>query len=243
MSSVDVQLITHCWKYSKALAYQMSGLVLDPPKSEVQLTVFFNDEDQDTVNTIRTLYPHLPVNVHLDARSLPKPQLFRRAIGRNIACLESPARTWTLCTDSDYIWSGTAIDEIAGTVVEPQTALIFPGTYWKQLSHALGDEYLARQATPQVLGLDHRDFEESSIDKAIGGIQLVRADVARKHGYLSHTKWMEPHTGPRFACCRCDRAYRGWIKDLGYDIKSVPGCMPYRIRHTKNGREVTEVSN
>lgn len=240
----DVEIVTHCWKYSRALAYQISGLVLEPPKCNVQLTVFYNEEDEDTKHTIKTLDSQLPSNVYLVPLQLRKPELFRRAIGRNIACLGTLAKGCLILTDADYIWPGRAVDEVLELGISPETAITFPESYWKQLTHAIGDEYLARQATPQVLPLDPRDFEESSIDKAIGGIQVYRADVARQFGYLNGTKWMEPHRGDKFACCRCDKAWRGWLKEKGHEPKAYAGGgKPYRIRHTRNGRVFADINN
>lgn len=239
----DVEIVTHCWKYARSLAYQMSGLILDPPKCEVQLTIYWNEEDEATRNTITTLYPQLPVNVHLAPRCLDKPRLFRRAIGRNEACLQSLAGACLILTDADYVWPGGAIDEVLARGVTPTTALTFPHHYYKQIDHETGDSYLERQVVPKVLPLNPKDFEHCRIGKAIGGIQVYDAHVARKYGYLNGTKWMTPHRGEKFACCRCDRGFRGWIADKGYEPKDFDGGEPWRIRHSKKGREFEDVAN
>lgn len=232
----DVEVVTHCWKYARSLAYQMSGLILDPPKCEVQLTIYWNEEDEATRKTITTLYPQLPVNVHLAPRCLDKPKLFRRAIGRNEACLQSLAGACLILTDADYVWPGGAIDEVLANGLTPETGFTFPAYYWKQVDHATGDAYLAKQVPPQVLGIDPRDFENCRIGKGIGGLQIFRADVARQYGYLNGTRWMNPHKGEKMACCRCDAAWRGWIAERGHRPKDFEGGMPWRIRHSVKGR-------
>lgn len=239
----DIEIVTHCWKYSRSLSYQLSGLILQPPKCEVQLTVYWNQEDEATSRAITTLYPQLPVNVHLVPRHLNKPQLFRRAIGRNEACLQTLAKACLILTDADYVWPGGAIDEVLANGVSQETAFTFPHHYWKQASHESGDQYLARQAEPQALPLNPVDFEHCRIGKAIGGLQIYRADAARKFGYLNGTKWLTPHRGEKFACCRCDRGWRGWITEKGHPPKDFDGGEPWRIRHSRKGREFEDVEN
>lgn len=238
----DVEILTHVWHYSRSLAYQISGLILDPPKCSVQLTVYTNAEDEGTIKVIQTLYKNLPPNVNIQPRMLDKPKLFRRAIGRNEACLGTLAKACVVMTDADYVYTGTALDEILSNGLSDETAFTFPHHYWKQKTHELGDAYLARQDPPQVLGLDPADFESCRIGKAIGGLMIYRADTARELGYLNGTKWLTPHNGPRFGCCRCDRGFRVWLADKGHVSKDFDGGMPWRIRHSVKGR-CEEVEN
>lgn len=240
---VDVEIVTHCWRYSRSLAYQISGLILNPPQCDVQLTVFCNPEhDKRTLDVIQAMRPSLPENVFVVSQFLETNRLFRRSIGRNEACLHTAAKSYTLLTDSDYVWTGRAIDEILENRSNCQAALRYPARYWKQIDHATGDAYLARQEVPQILGLAPEDFESCRIGKAIGGIQIYRADLARELGYLNGTKWLNPHRGPRFACCRCDKAFRYWLVGKGYTIEDIEYAMPWRIRHSKKGR-VEDVDN
>ncbi len=241
---VDVEIVTHCWRYSRSLAYQISGLILNPPQCDVQLTVFCNPEhDKRTLDVIQAMRPSLPENVFVVSQFLETNRLFRRSIGRNEACLHSPAKSCIILTDADYIWPGRAIDEVLQNGISAEAVLTYPCRYWKQVDHSSGDAYLALQDEPKVLGLESKDFESCRIGKAIGGIQVYRADVARELGYLSGTKWLNPHRGPRFACCRCDKAFRYWLVGKGHKIKDFEGGMPWRIRHSVKGREVTEVDN
>lgn len=241
--SHDVEIVTHCWKYSRSLAYQLSGLVLSQPKCEVQVTLFCNSEDERTALTVRNLYPQLPVNVHLVVRMLDKPFLFRRAIGRNLACKETKATGCLILTDADYVWPGYAVDQVLEHSLNADTAFTFPHHYWKMLDHETGDRYLALQDNPQVLTMKPEDFSFERIGKAIGGIQVYRADAAREHGYLDGTKWLNPHRGEKFACCRCDRAWRGWIAERGHEPQDFDGGEPFRIRHSRKGREFGDIDN
>lgn len=231
---MDIQLVVHCWRYGKALAYQMSSLILDPPKCSVEYTVYCNEEDESTMRTLMALHGELPPSVCLIIRHLPKPKLFRRAIGRNEACLGSLAKHLVLLTDVDYCWSGTALDELLANY--EGRPLCYPHHYMKQKDHELGDACLALQEEPKILALNPDEFESCRIGKAIGGIQVVSADLAREHGYLNGTRWMQPYTGDHFACCRCDRAARVMWDGLGYKFEDIDGAMPWRIRHSVKGR-------
>lgn len=231
---MDIQLVVHCWRYGKALAYQMSSLILDPPKCSVEYTVYCNDEDESTMRTLQALHGELPPSVCLIIRHLRKSHLFRRAIGRNEACLGSLAKHLVLLTDVDYCWSGTALDELLANY--EGRPLCYPHHYMKQKTHELGDACLALQEEPKVLALNPDEFEPCRIGKAIGGIQVVSADLAREHGYLNGTRWMQPYTGDHFACCRCDRAARVTWDGLGYKFEDIDGAEPWRIRHSVKGR-------
>lgn len=239
--SLEIDLVSHCWHYSRSLAYQISGLILDPPDFPVQLTIFCNPEDKDTINTIQTLYPKLPPTVCLVPRAQDKPKLFRRGIGRNDACLGTLAASVVICTDCDYVWGAKALREVLENY--QNAPLSFPHHYMKQKSHELGDACLALQETPQVLGLNPDDFDHCRIGKAIGGIQVIRADLAREHGYLNGTRWMTPHNGPRFASCRDDRGYRCHMANLGYIFTDFDGGEPWRIRHGRKGRIEDDIAN
>jgi len=50
---MKLEIVVHCWRYSRMLAYQLSSLVLFPPKDvEVALRVFGTYADIPTMNMI-----------------------------------------------------------------------------------------------------------------------------------------------------------------------------------------------
>ena len=50
---MQLQIVSHCWNYSRLLTYQLSSLVLHPPrKLDVTMTVFYNEEDTRTCEVL-----------------------------------------------------------------------------------------------------------------------------------------------------------------------------------------------
>jgi hypothetical protein len=50
---MNVEIISHCWRYSRLLTYQLSSLVLYPPQQvRVTATVFLTEEDTPTVDVV-----------------------------------------------------------------------------------------------------------------------------------------------------------------------------------------------
>ena len=45
----DIEIVTHCWLYTRLLAYQLSSLLLHPPKVNVLVDVFCCPDDPKTV--------------------------------------------------------------------------------------------------------------------------------------------------------------------------------------------------
>ena len=142
--SLEIDLVSHCWHYSRSLAYQISGLILDPPDFPVQLTIFCNPEDKDTINTIQTLYPKLPPTVCLVPRAQDKPKLFRRGIGRNDACLGTLAASVVICTDCDYVWGAKALFPAARCRLfrrgRPVQSRLCPGVWLFEVSKGANKE-------------------------------------------------------------------------------------------------------
>ena len=53
MTPMHLEIVSHCWHYSRLLTYQLSSLVLHPPTEvAVTVTVFLAEEDEDTVFTL-----------------------------------------------------------------------------------------------------------------------------------------------------------------------------------------------
>lgn len=97
----QLQIVSHCWQYAHLLAYQMSSLALSPPThAKLQYTLFYAPEDSDTQNLIWHFDERDVPNVKWDWQPLPREQLLRRAIGRNLAARASTA---------DWVGSQTAI--------------------------------------------------------------------------------------------------------------------------------------
>ena len=83
---------------------------------------------------------------------------------------------------------------------------------------------------PRVVDIDPTEFVEKRYGRAIGGVQIVRGDFARKYGYLHDVaKYQQPVEHP-FGDFRDDIAYRDFVRSFGRIVGiDLPGM--YRLRH------------
>jgi hypothetical protein len=227
---MQVEIVTHCWNYSRLLTYQLSSLLLYPPKVETLVTVFAAKGDQDTINVVEG-FRKLGVNARLWI--LPKPNLLNRAIGRNLAAQDTEAGVvWF--TDADYLFRTGALDALASGVGKK---LYRPRSVEIHFNHATGDDYIDRITEIKPYDVDPKDFEKQRLSRAIGGVQIVSGDTARRYGYLpaSESHQAEYHE-KHFKQSRSDRAYRNELQEKGVDTSGkllIPGV--YRIRHSESG--------
>jgi hypothetical protein len=173
----------------------------------------------------------MPVN--LRAVFLPIESLGRRAIGRNIAALQTSADiVWF--SDVDQVYKHGIFDRLAKLEWPDDAVMIYPRQFKIHESHETGDKALARVGgKPQLIDIDESEFADSSYNRAIGGVQIVKGDFARKYGYLRDSeKWMAPTNCRHFCRCYCDMAYRGFCREHG-DIKKVDLPGMYRLRHSE----------
>ena len=269
-----IEIVSHVWNYSRMWTYQMSSLLLHPPKNcEVQMTVMCcGEKDSRTMETIHAFvqwprqemlpgflrnlvqgperdiepesYIGWPENISMLAWDLDKPNLMRRAIGRNWAALSTDADlVWF--ADCDMIFGEGALDALATYYEENKeedaTALMCPReALWCEQAH--GDEIslAAKDWNGEPIDLDTSKFFRKRYNRAIGGVQIAQGRVCRDHGYIpgikryqnTATKWMRTREDPHFRR-QLDRVYHsGKGRKVG-----MPNVA--RIRHTDRGR-ITE---
>lgn len=221
----SVEIVTHCWKYSKALAWQIASIVTHYGQweDEVHITVLLNIEgDKDTW---RLVDPQSPANVRW--HNLPLPKLFNRAIGRNW-CAKSTDADWVWFCDADYVFGPKCLRELAGLPPEEYT-LVYPQTVHISKTHEIGDHYL--KEGPKH-GLLSSDFKPKRMGKAIGGCQIVPGSIAREHGYCRWKRAQQPVEGDSMADTKSDRAFRVSLGTPGTPIELSD---VYRIRHSTSG--------
>lgn len=258
---MKIEFVTHCYCpptlkiYAKHLRIQLESLRHTP----AQACVCYTRDDEITCRTLSDFgvehHGEMTVTRHngLNLRTIPMEQrtLFRRSIGRNIAALTSAADVvWF--TDADYFFNPapyfrTPLEHHDWT----DAPFIFPATVNRSKTHADGDALLASEY-PVTTNIDDNatafcHFVKQSqwmpvgTGRAIGGIQIVSGDIARKWGYLNNDKrWQRPvDEADGFRRCRCDVAYRRWLNakaNISARHVSIPHV--YRIRHTTNGRDL-----
>lgn len=229
---LQIEIVSHCWKYAHLQAYQLSSLVLHPPQDcDVQLTVFYCPEDERTVELKEFFDRHTPRNVTWKWWPLEKERLFRRGIGRNLAALATKA-DWIWFTDCDQLFHAGCLDAVNRELQGRQDLLCFPTDVACTRLLENDDQVLTATSKPAVVDIDPAQFEPQVHHRAIGALQILHGDVARSLGYCNAIPFYQQSV-PRWNKCYEDRALRWLLQTQGTPI-SVPGI--YRIEHVSKGR-------
>ncbi|MHB1456718.1 MAG: glycosyltransferase family 2 protein [Armatimonadota bacterium] len=232
---MKLEIVCHCWNYSRMLMYQLSSIALYPPqKVQLTMTVFYNEEDKQTCRVLDYFKSLKIDNVIWNWKQLDQPHLFRRAIGRNIAALETKA-DWVFFTDCDYVFRDGCLDSISQLQELKDVPLVFPGSV-NSSAHIKPDAEIFTKADDLSgpIDINPNDFGPVPCDRAIGGIQIAKGDIVRQIGYCKDdARFMKPM--PRFQRCREDVVFRKLIGSEGMPI-DIPNI--YRIRHKEKGRSL-----
>lgn len=230
--NLNIEVVSHCWGYSHMLAYQLSSLVNYPPtKATVTMTVFYSDEDKDTVKILDFFAKQQVKNVIWNWQKLPKQLLYRRGIGRNKAALATKA-DWVWFSDCDIMFNENCIDSLVDSLQNCNEVLVFPKQ--EKTTPMLAEDHplLQKGAEPHVISIDEGDFEYYSRSKATGEFQITHGDVARAVGYCAN---ISIYQTPAEHWCKCveDRCFRWLVGSHGVaiDIENV-----FQIRHISKGR-------
>ncbi|MFI3246227.1 MAG: glycosyltransferase family A protein [Ferrimonas sp.] len=228
-----LEIVSHCWKYSEFQLYQLSSLVNHPPtKLKVVHTVFYAEEDTDTVRVLDFFATQTVENVTWNFQALPKEQLFRRAIGRNKAAKATQA-DWIWFTDCDVVFHEHALDTLAEQLVGRQDYLVYPEQMLATDLLPKDDPLIvAAKAKPRLMALDLSRFSVRKFSRATGPIQITHGDVARACGYCaSLAAYQKPAAS--WAKCYEDRAFRWLLGTQGVAL-AIPNVL--FIRHAEKGR-------
>ncbi|HAS82413.1 MAG TPA: glycosyl transferase [Verrucomicrobia bacterium] len=227
-----LEIISHCWRYSHMLAYQLSSFVLYPPsKLRAMITVFYAGEDDGTTKLLAFIGSHKVPNITWNWQALPKEQLFRRGIGRNRAALATQA-DWVWMTDCDIVFHKGCLDSLARQLVGRQEALLYPRQERTTTMLADSCPMLQKGRALQLVDIDTREFSVHSRDRAKGAFQIIHGDVARVIGYCDGIGLYQT---PAAHWCKCyeDRAFRWLVGSQGTPIEVEGVC---QIRHVEKGR-------
>lgn len=230
---LKIEIVSHCWNYAHFLIYQLSSLVQHPPeKTDVTVTVFHAAEDRTTRDLLSYISSFQLPSITWNFRLLPKEQLFRRAIGRNRAALETPA-DWIWFTDCDVLFGKGCLDSLAEALQGRREALVFPKVeYITELLSEQSPILHHGKGEPQIIPLDTAQFHPHFLTRATGPFQITHGDVARQTGYCRHLAYYQT---PAPVWCKAyeDRAFR-WILGTQGTPLDVSGVS--RIRHINKGR-------
>ena len=253
---LTVEIVSHCWRYSHLLAYQLSSLINHPPQNvDVVMTVFYSEEDEATTQLLAFFAERFAelgaeqgeehgadqgvehraeqkgAKVRCNWQQLTPPQLFRRSIGRNQAALNSSA-DWVWFTDCDLYFGAGALDSLGQVLQGCNQPLVYPRE--ERVTALLTDDSPMLKATkvPEVVAISEADFETKTVTRATGPLQITHGDVARRMGYCKDVSvYQRPE--PKWAKCREDRAFRWMLETQGTPV-DIPAV--YRIRHLEKGR-------
>lgn len=230
---VSIEIVSHCWKYAEFQLYQLSSLVNFPPTScIITHTVFYSVEDVDTVRLLNYFGQINVNNVQWNFIALPKEQLFRRAIGRNIAAKKTQA-DWVWFTDCDVVFHQGALDALAAQLIGRQDVLVYPRQMQVTSLLAKDDPLITKaRAEPAVMDIELSQFSVRHFSRATGPIQIAHGDVARACGYCADLAVYQK-TMPRWSKCYEDRAFRWLVGSQGVAI-DIPNV--FFIRHAEKGR-------
>lgn len=230
---LSIEIVSHCWGYSHLQEYQLSSLVLKPPRHvDIIMTVYFSREDTKTLQMLEFFSTLSLPGISWQFRALPKEYLFRRSIGRNHAALNTKA-DWIWFTDCDVVFSEGALDDLAKALQSARCALVFPR--YQGVTGLLEDDQIrtGEESAPRVRPLpSDMIFEEELVSKATGPLQITHGDAARDLGYCRDIAvYQVPE--PVWQKCQEDRAFRWMLETSGEPI-DVRGIS--RIRHIAKGR-------
>ncbi len=230
---LSLEIVSHCWNYSHFLVYQLSSLVLFPPsRIDVTMTVFYCPEDKKTSRLLAFFEQQNIPGISWNWHPLPRQQLFRRGIGRNLAALETGA-DWVWFTDCDLMFRDDCLDALAELLQGRQDALLFPEE--ERTTDLLAEDNPMLQAgseIPVILNIDTSTFSGRQMTRATGPLQIAHGDVCRAVGYC---RSIGIYQQPSETWCKAheDRAFRWLLRSQGRPLP-IPGV--YRIRHIYKGR-------
>jgi len=232
---LTLETCVSCWQYESLLRYHLSALALYPPeKCRVTCTVHYTAEDKPTVNVLEEFLEIRVPNVVWNFIHLRQPYLMRRAIARNDACLRTSA-DFILMGDVDYILRGSVLDEASGVLAaecQKSPAIMFPPFVLASREHCDGDAEIERAKRGGVIDIDQSLYSVKEVPRAIGGVQWIPGDAARRIGYLPHSqKFQKPQAVWKQTYEDVEFRRTCGLRHVSVDVKGI-----YRIRHSRRGR-------
>lgn len=230
---IELEVVSHCWRYAHFLAYQLSSLVHYPPtRLHITMTVCYCPEDENTSRLLSYFEQMQVPNVSWNWIPFRREQLFRRGIGRNHAALNTSA-DWVWFTDCDLMFRKGCLDALSDALQGRRDALVFPSE--ERCTELLReDNPMLKQGAgePSLVDVDDSAFTVHFPSRATGPLQIAHGDVCRAVGYCRSLRLYQT---PSDHWCKAheDRAFRWLLQTQGVPIQ-VPGV--YRIRHVHKGR-------
>ena len=198
------------------------------------MTVFHAAEDERVVEALEFFGGFEIEGLHWNWKALPRQQLMRRGIGRNLAAKETRA-DWIWFTDCDIVFHEGCLETLAERLQGRDDPLVFP--LRERITSLLeeDDDKLTRaMRAPEVRGIPVEEFTplDGVRDRAKGAYQITHGDVARALGYCP-TIGLYQRPSDRWRKTYEDRAFRWLLGTQGVGL-DIPGVC--QIRHMVKGR-------
>ncbi len=231
---ISIEIISHCWNYANILTYQLSSLVLFPPKTTtVCMTVYYEGSDERTKEVLSFFADRHVDNVKWNFCAIEKAYLLRRAIGRNLSALNTDA-DWVFFTDCDVLFREQALDLLAEELVNRADLLVYPR--YHMVTELLPDDdsiFVDFTEAGMIRDVDSFRFSLEERTRAVGAFQITRGDAARLGGYCNAVTYYHRPV-KHWRKCYDDRTFRWLLGTQGTPLE-VPGF--YRLRHAAKGRK------
>ena len=245
---MKLEFITHVYAeklpdFAKMFTAQLSSLYYWSPKCEVQVSVCTLHSDMLTQRVCREFgrrFRSERRHIAISKFMFTPAQLFNRAYGRNQVAKQTTADVVWFC-DADYIFGSGCLDALGEIWSSgfPAT-LIYPRHVMIHNSHKVGDAEIAKITPGNLFTSDLSQYHRIRMTRAIGGIQIVTGETARK-GYLDG-KWgsSEATDATDFQKTLTDVAYHKRVGKDGKEMKSIMLPNLYRMRHLASAFETRE---
>ncbi len=231
---ISIEIVSHCWNYANILTYQLSSLVLFPPKTaSICMTVYYEESDERTKEVLRFFAGRRIENVRWNFCAIEKAYLLRRTIGRNLSALHTDA-DWVFFTDCDVLFREQALDLLAGKLKKSNDLLVFPRCH--MVTDLLPDDddiFTDYTKVGMLRDVEAHRFYVQERDRATGPFQITRGDAARLGGYCNAVTYYHRPV-KHWRKCYDDRTFRWLLGTQGTPL-DVPGF--YRLRHATKGRK------
>lgn len=228
-----IEIVSHCWGYSRLLAYQLTSLIDHPVHdADVTMTVFYSREDTATTALLDFIGTHRPAHLTWNWQALDKERLFRRSIGRNLAAKASSA-DWVWFTDCDLTFQPDCLDSLNRALQDRRDALVHPRIEGRTNAYSETNTPLPNALeTPALLRVDNAEFHPNVVTRATGPLQITHGDVARAVGYCEAVPYYQTPQST-WQKAEEDRMFRWLLGTPGTPIDVEGVC---RVQHVHKGR-------
>lgn len=232
---LNLEIVSHCWRYGHFLSYQLSSLVNHrTEKFDITMTVYHMPDDE-LVTPVLDYFGRMEIpGVTWNWQAMPKEQLFRRSIGRNLAAKNTSA-DWIWFTDADILFHENCLDTLADLLQGRDDGLVHPNIGLGTRLLADDDEILEKgREGPNILEIPIDQFTPygGPRKKAKGPHQITHGDIARACGYCDSIAYYQK-PAKRWMKTYEDRAFRWLIGTHGVPLDIPNVC---QIRHIVKGR-------